>query len=270
MATLVCFHAHPDDEAIATAGTMAKAHAAGHRVVLVTATRGEVGEVADGFLRPGEQLWERRVSELTAAAAAIGVDRLEFLGYTDSGMIGTPTNDDPSCFWQAPVDEAAERLARILRAEQADVLTVYDENGNYGHPDHIQVHRVGIAAAALAGVERVYEATVDRDAMRQMLELALTGGGPGGEDEATVAQAKEMLADGGPHMGSPSSSITTRVDVTPWLAVKRAAMAAHASQIGEDSFFRTMPDEAFDLAFGTEVFIRRGAAPGLAEQDVLA
>src|SRR5918997_5598527 len=126
MATLVTFHAHPDDESIATGGVMAKAADEGHRVVLVVATRGEHGEVAEGFLDPGEELWQRRVQETLACAEILGVARVEFLGYVDSGMIGTPENDAPDCFWQADVDEAAHRLAAILTEEQADVLTAYD------------------------------------------------------------------------------------------------------------------------------------------------
>src|SRR5687768_14908243 len=106
MATIVFVHAHPDDEAIATGGTMAKAAAAGHRVVLVTATKGEHGEVPDGFLPDGETLAERRIKETEAAARELGVARGEFLGYCDSGMIGTPENDDPGSFWQANLDEA--------------------------------------------------------------------------------------------------------------------------------------------------------------------
>ncbi|MBV9934462.1 MAG: PIG-L family deacetylase, partial [Actinobacteria bacterium] len=126
MATAVFFHAHPDDEAIATGGTMAKAAAAGHRVVLVTATKGEHGEVAEGFLEPGEALWERRVREVKAAADILGVHRNEFLGYVDSGMMDTPENNAAESFWQADIDEAGERLAKILREEHADVLTIYD------------------------------------------------------------------------------------------------------------------------------------------------
>src|SRR6185436_922596 len=123
MATLVFFHAHPDDECIATGGTMAKASADGHRVVLVVATKGEHGEVADGFLDPGERLWERRVAETHRAAEILGAHRVEFLGYVDSGMVGTPENDLPGSFWTADVDEAGDRLAAILREEHADVLT---------------------------------------------------------------------------------------------------------------------------------------------------
>src|SRR5215471_13482370 len=120
--TLVVFHAHPDDEAIATGGVMAKAAQDGRRVVLVVATRGEHGEVADGYLDPGEQLWERRVQETHASAEILGVSRVAFLGYVDSGMIGTPENEAPESFWQADVEEAAQRLAAILREESADVL----------------------------------------------------------------------------------------------------------------------------------------------------
>ena len=115
MATLVCFHAHPDDESIATGGTMALAAEAGHRVVLVLGTRGEQGEPVPGVLAEGEALWERRVVETHRAAEILGVERVEFLGYEDSGMMGEPTNENPACFWQADVEEAAERLAAILR-----------------------------------------------------------------------------------------------------------------------------------------------------------
>ncbi len=169
--TIVFFHAHPDDEAIATGGTMARASRDGHRVVLVSATRGELGEFAPDSLADGEALVDRRVAELHAAAAVLGVDRVEFLGYRDSGMAGEPTNDDPESFWRADLDEAAGRLARLLTEEHADVLTIYDDHGNYGHPDHIQVHRVGVRAAELAGTPRVYEATANRDHLRRLMEM---------------------------------------------------------------------------------------------------
>ena len=270
MATLVCFHAHPDDECIATGGVMARAAAAGHRVVLVVATRGEHGEVPDGFLEEGESLSERRVKETAAAAEILGVRRHEFLGYVDSGMMGVPENDAPESFWQADVDEAATRLADILRQENADVLTVYDANGGYGHPDHIKVHLVGFRAAEMAGTPRVYEATMDRDQMAELMRTAAAGDGPVASDSPVAAMAREMLEGEFPEIGSPSSAITTRVDVVGFLAQKRAAMRAHASQIAEESWFLSLPDDAFAMAFGTETFIRHGAKPGLVEDDVLA
>lgn len=258
---MVSFHAHPDDEAIATGGTMAKAAAAGHRVVLVTATRGENGEVPEGFLRPGEPLGQRRVEELREAARILGVARVELLGYTDSGMMGTPENDAASSFWAADTEEAATRLARVLEDESADVLTVYDEHGNYGHPDHIKVHRVGVRAAELAGVARVYEATVNRD---HIAELAA-----GRSSDPALAGVELPDVDGVDEtMGMPASSITTTVDVSSFLDVKRRAMAAHASQISETSFFLSLTPAAFHRVFGLEWFIRRGAPPGTSEDGL--
>lgn len=253
---MVFFHAHPDDEAMLTAGTMAALAAAGHRVVLVTATRGEHGEVVEGVLDQGEALGDRRVRELDEASEALGVSRLEFLGYVDSGMMGTPTNDAPESFWQADIDEAAGRLARILEEERASTLVVYDDHGSYGHPDHIQVHRVGVRAAELAGTPIVYEAVMDRDRIVAQIKLARESGLP--DVPSTEDEPDEDL-------GVPGHLITTRVDVGPWVAAKRRAMALHRSQIPADSFLFTMPDEWFAAAFGTEEFIRRHAPDGTVE-----
>jgi LmbE family N-acetylglucosaminyl deacetylase len=245
--TLVAFHAHPDDEAIATGGTMARAAAEGARVVLVVATGGELGEVAPGVLADGEDLATRRALEQARSGEALGVARIEFLGYRDSGMAGEETNTAAGAFAAAPVAEAAERLAKILREEDAEVLTIYDENGNYGHPDHIQVHHVGIAAADLAGTPRLYEATINRDHLLDLMR----------------SRADEMPdLEGAPDpddfdIGVSADRITTTVDVGDYVDQKRAAMRAHASQIPEDSFFLQLPDEAFKAAFGLEWFIRR-------------
>jgi LmbE family N-acetylglucosaminyl deacetylase len=254
MSTLVFFHAHPDDESIATAGTMAAAAASGHRVVLVCATRGERGEVVEGVLDEGEQLGVRRTTETYAAAAALGVHRVEFLGYLDSGMIGEADNDHPGSFWGADVDQAANRLAAILREESADVLTIYDDHGGYGHPDHIQVHRVGARAARLAAVPRVYESTMNRTRIVEGIMAQVEAGlidldewdGPDPSDPESEA------------FGSPEEIITHAIDVTGHLAAKRAAMAAHASQIGPDHFFLAMDDDMFALAMGTEWYIAHG------------
>ena len=243
--TLVLFHAHPDDEAIATGGTMARAKSDGHRVVLVAATRGELGEHAPDALEPGELLVDRRVAELLAAAEILGADRVEFLDYLDSGMAGEPTNDAPGSFASADIDEAAARLARILDEEQADVLTIYDENGNYGHPDHIQVHRVGVRAAELARTPRVYEATANRDHLQRLMAMM-----PRDPDAPETPADLDTL-------GVTEENITTTVDVRDFVDRKRAAMAAHASQIPDDSFFLQLPLEAFREAFGWEWFIRR-------------
>jgi LmbE family N-acetylglucosaminyl deacetylase len=243
--TIVFFHAHPDDEAIATGGTMARAKREGHRVVLVSATRGELGEFAPDSLADGEALVDRRVAELHAAAEILGVDRVEFLGYKDSGMAGEPTNTDPGAFAAADVDEAAGRLARLLDEEGADVLTVYDDHGGYGHPDHIQVHRVGVRAAELAGTRRVYEATINRSYIQQLMAMM-----PREPGDPEVPADLDTL-------GSTEDVITTTVDVHEFVDTKRKAMIAHASQIPDDSFFLQLPLEQFREAFGYEWFIRR-------------
>ncbi len=238
---------------------MRKAADDGHRVVLVVATRGENGEVPDGFLDDGEELWSRRVAETHASAEILGVKRVEFLGYRDSGMMGTPENDAPGSFWTAPVGAAADRLAEILREERADVLTCYDDNGGYGHPDHIQVHRVGTRAAGQAGTPRVYQSTINRDQILRAREAFAGQAEPGVE-----------LPEIDENFGKPESVITAAVDVSAYLDRKRAAMRAHASQISEHSFFLAMPDDAFRAAFGTEWFIRDGQGPGITETDLLA
>ena len=248
MATLACFHAHPDDESIATGGVMALAKHLGHRVVLVIATKGEHGEIQPDVLDEGEALGDRRVREVAEAAEILGVDRVEYLGYVDSGMMGEPTNDLPGWFWTADLDEATERLATILREESVDVLTVYDSHGGYGHPDHIQVHRVGHLAGAAAGVPRVLEATMDRDAIFQRMTEAMERGEL--PDDFEVPEPTEDQP-----FGSPSEVITHEIDVTEFLSLKRTALAAHASQVGPDSFFLSRPDHAFAPGFGRECFI---------------
>jgi LmbE family N-acetylglucosaminyl deacetylase len=259
MGTLVCFHAHPDDESISTGGSLARASAEGHRVVVVIATNGDYGEVPED-LAEGESLVERRRAETARSASALGVHRVEWLGYKDSGMTGWEQNVDPMSFLQAPVDDAAERLAAILREENADVVTVYDWHGNYGHPDHIKVHTVGHRAAELAGVERVFEATMNRDHIIRMMEMARLAGAAISEEDDFDPNAG---ADDGNPMGMPEAEITHAVDVTGYLDAKRESLRAHRSQITDTSFFLQMPDEAFSHAFGTEWFIEKGAEPGL-------
>ena len=245
MGTLVCFHAHPDDESIATGGTIARAVAEGHRVVLVMATGGEYGETpAD--LAAGETLRDRRRAETERSAAVLGVHRVAWLGYHDSGMTGWEQNSLPDSFIGADVEEAATRLAEILRTEHADVLTAYDWHGNYGHPDHIQVHRVGMRAAEMAGV-RVVQATMNRDAMRVMAQQAKEAGADEFDPDGP--------ADDGNPMGTPAADITYAVDVTPWVLQKRESIRCHASQITDSGFFSQMPDDVFAFAFGTEYFI---------------
>lgn len=264
MATLVFLHAHPDDEAIMTAGSMARAAAEGHRVVVVFATRGELGETPPGLLAEGETLAQRRTDEARRAGVLLGAARVEFLPYHDSGMAGSATVDAPGAFAAAPVDEAAAHLARLLHEERAAVLTVYDERGGYEHPDHVQVHRVGLRAAELAGTPRVYAATVDADALRETARARRAALEAAGDPPALdVPDPDEM------NLGIPGVRVTTRVDVTPFLARKRAAMAAHESQISEEAFFLAMPDDVFAATFSTAWYERLDSRPAAPETWLL-
>jgi LmbE family N-acetylglucosaminyl deacetylase len=261
--TLVSFHAHPDDESLLTGGTLALAAAAGHRVVLVVATEGGRGLAGprDGS---GAMLSRVRMAELDRAASALGCARVVSLGYADSGLRPAPADGD--AFVHADVDEAAHRLADVLREERADVLTVYDRNGGYGHPDHVQVHRVGVQAARLAGTPVVLEATVPARAFRMLLAGLRLLGHPVGR--SAPLGTHQVFADPG--------RITHRVRVTGVLRAKRAAMAAHGSQRRGDGTVRLLdhvlrlPLPLFGLVFGHEWFVERGRIPHGKEGDVFA
>jgi LmbE family N-acetylglucosaminyl deacetylase len=259
MGTLVCFHAHPDDEAISTGGSMARAAAEGHRVVLVVATNGEHGERPDD-LAPGESLVDRRRKETTASAAALGVNRIVWLGYEDSGMTGWEQNANPSSFLQADVDEAAGRLAEVLVEEDADVVTVYDWHGNYGHPDHIKVHHVGHRAAELAGTPKVVEATINRDEVVRFVEIARERGERTSPDSEEDFDPNGPSDDGNP-LGMPEAELTLAVDVRAYVVQKRASIACHKSQVTDTSFFLQMSEDVFAEVFGTEWFIESGVVP---------
>lgn len=249
-------HAHPDDECLVTGGSIAKLVADGHRVVLVVATDGRHGEVP-GDLAPGETLVDRRRRELHASADVLGIQRVEWLGYADSGMTGWPQNSAPEAFINADVDAAAGRLAAIVREEMGAssrvAVCTYDWHGNYGHPDHVMVHKVGHRAAALAGVDEVYECTLNRDFFVRAIGLAKEAG-------IDLDWDPTAPADDGNPMGEPDGVITHHIDVRDYRHVKRAAIACHASQVTDSSFFLEMSDEMFATAFSTEWFIRVGAA----------
>jgi len=259
---LLAFHAHPDDESLSMGGTLARYAAAGEQVAVVVATRGEAGEILNHeepeSLR--ERLGEIREAETRAAGALLGVTAVEFLGYRDSGMAGTPENGHPECFCRADFLEAVGRLVRLVRRYRPEVMTAYDPFGGYGHPDHIQVHRVGTAAffgAADVGrfpVEqgeeawqpaKLYWVTWPRERTRQRRRLAA---------EAGEIPAEEAEVE--PDSGTMEEHISTFVDVAPWFDRKWAAILAHRTQIAETGWLLTIPEEVRRRAFSREAFIR--------------
>lgn len=260
--TLVAFHAHPDDEALLTSGTMAKAAAEGHRVVLVVATDGGLGLASSDYTGPSDTtLGTVRMAELQASARALGTARVETLGYADSGL-GPETFPDPpgrTRFVRADPEEAAEKLAAILREEDADVLLTYDANGGYGHRDHVKVHEVGARAGALAGTPRILQATVPRDLIVRAIRLAARlYRFPPEFDPTSFERAY-----------SPSAAVTHRIGVRRYAAQKRASMRAHASQASADggadrtlAAFLRIPRPLFDLVFGREWYVDAARPPG--------
>jgi len=264
MSTLLLVHAHPDDEAISTGGVMMKARADGHRVLLVTATRGEVGEIHnmdEKATRP--HLGEVRTRELEEAARILGVNRSVFLGYRDSGMVGTADNENPESFHQAPLNEAAGRLEAILREERPEVVVTYAEDGTYGHPDHIKAHEVTNAALDLLEKEgwrprKLYYTVIPRSAMKAFAESL--------PEEARRDNIGSRI------QGTPDELITTKVDVGEYVDRKRAAFGAHVSQNDPNSWFASIAEEIYRLAFGTEYFQLARGKPGseLPEGDLFA
>jgi LmbE family N-acetylglucosaminyl deacetylase len=244
--TIVFFHAHPDDESIFTGGTIARLAAAGHRVVVLVATGGEHGHLPDDAAGRDDLAVVRR-AEAERAAALLGAARVRFLDYVDSGMPGDPANDAPGSLWSADPSRVAASAAAVLADEGADAVVVYDEFGIYGHPDHIAVHRAGTAAAAEAGIETVYEATVDREYLH-FVETHLV-------EESILATDLGLARS---NLGVASVLVTTHVDVRPVLELKRAAMAAHSSQIPESTSALQLGFEHFADVYGFEWYIRRG------------
>lgn len=276
---LMAVHAHPDDEAITTGGSLAAAAERGARTAVVTCTGGERGEVVGAGMDPDEvrpRLAEVRRTELERALDRLGAGPPRLLGYADSGMMGTADNDDPRSFWRADVDEAVGRLVAEVRAFEPDVLVTYDAYGGYGHPDHIQAHRVALLAAEAAAcaplypeagppwrVAKVYLSTLPKRAILEGARALAARGLP------SPFGAPERLEDVA--MGVADADVDAAIDVRPWLEAKWAALREHRSQLGPDSFFLNVPADLREAVFGTEWFVRHRsdvATPAL-EHDLL-
>jgi len=251
--TILLVHAHPDDEASLTGGTIARYAAAEARVVLVTCTNGELGDSPEGATPDDDghdtaAVVAHRIEELEASCEVLGIERLVLLGYHDSGMMGWPQNDAAGSFWTTSVDVAGQRLASLIDEERADVVITYDENGFYGHPDHIQANRITLDALERTVVQpKLYYATIGKSAFERFGQaLAEAGIEPPGAEEEEVDRES---------MGTPDEDIGAVIDVSAFTTQKRAALAAHGSQTA-DSFFLQVPEELFGTLFNQEWYIR--------------
>ncbi|MFJ3303118.1 N-acetyl-1-D-myo-inositol-2-amino-2-deoxy-alpha-D-glucopyranoside deacetylase [Streptomyces sp. NPDC086549] len=271
---LLLVHAHPDDESINNGATMARYAAEGADVTLVTCTLGERGEVIPPELAhlTGAALGEYRLRELTAAMRELGVEDFRLLGgvgrYADSGMMGLSDNDDPACFWQADLDEAAGHLAKVILEVRPQVLVTYDDNGGYGHPDHIQAHRVAMRAVELAadagwGIPKVYWNRVPRRVAEDAF-ARLRGDLPG------LPFAKSAALDDVPGVVD-DELVSTEIDGTAHAAAKAAAMAAHVTQIEVAGPYFALSNELAQPLFTTEYYeLVSGGRPQARETDLFA
>jgi N-acetyl-1-D-myo-inositol-2-amino-2-deoxy-alpha-D-glucopyranoside deacetylase len=289
--TLMPVHAHPDDETIGTGGTMAKAVADGRRVVLVTCTRGEMGEIVIPDLDTPEnhrRLGELRAVELERAMDALGVTEWENLGYRDSDMMGRAGNHDARCFWQANLDEAIGRLVFLVRTHRPDVMTTYNDFGGYGHPDHIRTHLVAVGAFARAGdpswypeqlasehggtgapegegglapwsPAKLYEQAIPasvRHALQERMDAAGERSFWSPPEDATPEQIAEFEAFAA-RMLVPDETVTAWIDVADQLDRRWEAFRAHATQIGDDNPFVRFGRDAWREFWFREAFVRR-------------
>jgi LmbE family N-acetylglucosaminyl deacetylase len=258
--TLMAVHAHPDDEVLGTGGLFARCAAEGIRTVLVTCTNGEQGDGPDG-VKPGEpghdpvRVSDLRLRELRESVTHLGIEELELLGYRDSGMVGWAANHDPEAFTNLPVAGPVARLVTLMERYRPQVVVTYDENGGYGHPDHIQAHRIALAATEATGIPaKLYYTAVPRARVARLFEFLRASGADLGETELPE------------DFGTPDELITSVIDVAPYVERKRKALEAHASQ-SENIFLLRLPEEVQHQALAFESFVRRISRVSAPDQE---
>jgi N-acetyl-1-D-myo-inositol-2-amino-2-deoxy-alpha-D-glucopyranoside deacetylase len=265
---LILVHAHPDDEAFGTGGLIARSVAEGRRVDLVICTGGEEGEIHDPTLDQDEakpRLREIREAELRCSVAALRGDgpgelHLHMLGYRDSGMMGTESNDRDDAFWHADLDEASAKLGAIIREARPAVMVSYDANGNYGHPDHINAHRTAVAAweAAADGPLKLYEITYNRDRWATLTAEMQARGIPlpwEREEEEHPGHEEEQETVEEEAFGLPEADITALVDVAAVAAAKHASMDCHKTQRQDLGWLLDLPPDLKAMASSPECFV---------------
>lgn len=273
--SLMAIYAHPDDEAFGTGGTIARYASEGVKVYLVSATRGEVGEISDPTLATPETLGCVREDELRCAAETMGVAQLVFLDYRDSGMSGTPENQDPRAFINAPAEEVVPCLVGLIRDLRPEVIVTFEPNGGYGHPDHIAIHKHTVAAFHAAAdpacypeagapwqVKRLFYTAIPRsffdDMRRQMIELGV--------------DTKDLGSFDDPKLGWPDEAVNVRLDVGPSVELKWQALSCHRTQFGPGNLFRRLPEDRVKKLMSMEYFALAWPEPrtGLQLPDLFA
>ncbi len=271
--TLLAVHAHPDDESIGTGGTLARYISEGVETVLVCATKGEEGEILNPAMDPSKvpsDITELRLREFQGACEILGIRRIFFLGYRDSGMAGRPSNAHPAALINADLQEATERLVRIIRQVRPHVIITYNERGGYGHPDHIAVHRITLSAAAAAGDPALYQEIPWPPWSPTKLYYTAT-------PRSRLLKMKEILEETGEQLGfdmelrsTPDEANTTRIDVSLFIGQKFQAIQSHRSQLSPTSMMSRMPEPMRSQAMSTECYVCvKGCPPPPFQEDDL-
>ena len=276
---LLLVHAHPDDECFSTGGLIARSIAEGRRADLVTCTGGEEGEIHDPTLDPSDaqpRLREIRARELACSLDALrgdglGTLELHLLGYRDSGMMGTESNHRPEAFWNADLDDATGKLVEIVRRTRPAVMVSYDENGNYGHPDHINAYRIATAAWEASGdpsrfpdggephsVTKLYQTVFSRDRWSELVEKMRERGLPVPWEDSESDESSDEQEGEEREVGVPQDRITTSVDVLAWRAQKLASMDCHKTQRQDLGWLLDLPSDLAELALSPEHFMLTG------------
>lgn len=265
--TLMVVHAHPDDEALSTGGILARYADEGIRTVLVTCTNGELG-YGPGGIEPGDPAYDEAVvtatrrRELEASRRLLGIDHLELLGFHDSGMMGWPQNDASGAFWRTPVEDAAARLTAVMARYSPQVVVTYDADGFYGHPDHIQAHRVTVAAAEGTGIpDKLYFTALPRSRIPAFVQSVREAG----------LETPEWDEGDEPPFGTDDERVGAYIDCRRVVGRKYDSLAAHASQL-DNAFFLGLGRELFGRLMAEEAFVRAADRTGspLPEDDLFA
>ena len=258
--SVLAIFAHPDDEGFGAGGTLAMLVARGHRLTLVCATNGDVGEISDPALATPDSLGQVRQQELRDAMAVTGVSDVRFLNYRDSGMAGTDDNTNPSSLYQAPGEAVVGQVRAIIGEVRPDLVITHDPTGGYGHPDHITISRH--TTEAVEGCDPaplLYYLCFPRSGFqrmwRKMLDLGIKP--PFGGDDVEL-------------MGTPDGEMTTVKDITEFLQVKKDSVNRHRTQIDPNGAFAQLPEEFIDEIMSTEYFYLVQSSGGPEHRDILA
>jgi N-acetyl-1-D-myo-inositol-2-amino-2-deoxy-alpha-D-glucopyranoside deacetylase len=271
--SLLAVFAHPDDEAFGTGGTISRYAAQGVEVTLVCATRGEAGEISDPSYATPETLGEVRENELRCAAETMGVSKLIFLDYRDSGMSGTPENQDPRAFINAPAQEVVSQLVGIIRRIRPRAIVTFEPNGGYGHPDHIAIHRHTVEAFHAAAVSEfrpelglpwqsrfLYYTAIPRSFFKEMRD----------QMHALGLDTEELDQFDDPDIGWPDELVNVQLDVSSTVSSKWEALNCHRTQFGPGNLFRRLPEDRVKVLMSQEHFALAWPepAPGLCLDDL--